>query len=178
MRIGVVWFVVLVVLEVWSIAKLSDYVGFWATLVLLAAGFIFGLKLMRGQGLGAIMQAAQSRPLGESPLAPVAAAIVRAFAGILFIIPGFISDLAAFIILLPFVQNAFARHLAQKGQLRGFAAGRFGGAFAQAGFGGPEFANRGANKDRSGGQMYEHDAGANASGGVIDGQVIEHKSEL
>lgn len=180
MRLGLIWLLVLLVIEIWSIISMSDYVGGWATLVLLVAGFIFGLKLMRSQGLNAMMKAAQGVQPGESPLAPLATGIVKAFAGILLIIPGFVSDFFALLILLPFVRNGFASHLAKKGQFQGFANGSFGqngfggfgaGGFGKGGFGGSSAANEG--------NIYEHDGSAKTheqpSDRVIEGQVIEYK---
>jgi len=170
MRLGLIWLLVLLVIEIWSIVKMSDFVGGWATLILLLAGFIFGLKLMRSQGINAMMKTAQGVQPGESPLAPLATGIVKAFAGILLIIPGFVSDFFALLILLPFVRNSFARHLAKKGQFQGFATGGFGaGGFGKGfgGFGGSNAANEG--------NVYEHDGSAKPAEKVIEGQVIEHK---
>lgn len=193
MRLGLLWLFVMLFGEIWSIIRMSDYVGGWATLVLLAAGFIFGLQLMRSQGLNAMLQASQNVPIGESPLAPLAGGIVKAFAGILLLIPGFISDIIALIILLPFVRNGFARYIAKKGQFKGFAAGGFGrAAFGKGGFGGGAFgqgaAGKGgfsgfgkssANDDFSGGNVYDHDGSAkvddDSTDHVVEGKVIELK---
>lgn len=174
---GLIWLIVIVCAEVWSISKVGHEIGALATLILLAAGFIFGLKLMRSQGINAMIKSSQSMQSGESPMEPIADGIVKAFAGILLILPGFISDLVALILLLPFVRKAFARHLAKKGQFQGFAAGNmggfgmFGGGFGAGGFGkGP-----GAN---DGGNIYEHDGSARVDDkDVIEGQVLEHKPE-
>jgi UPF0716 protein FxsA len=183
MRLGLIWLLVLLFIEIWSIISMSDYIGGWATLVLLAAGFIFGLKLMRGQGINAMMKTAQGVQPGESPLAPLATGIVKAFAGILLIIPGFVSDFFALLILLPFVRNGFARHLAKKGQFQGFANGSFGqngfGGFGKGGFGKGGFGGFGGPNAANEGNVYEHDGSAKPneqpSEKVIDGQVIEHK---
>ena len=183
MRLGLIWLLVLFVIEIWSIINMSDYVGGWATLVLLVAGFIFGLKLMRSQGLNAMMKTAQGVQPGESPLAPLAAGIVKAFAGILFIIPGFVSDFFALLILLPFVRNGFARHLVKKGQFQGFANGSFGqngfGGFGVGGFGKNGFGGFGGASAANEGNVYEHDGSAKPSDKTnekkVEGQVIEHK---
>jgi len=188
MRLGVLWLFVMLFVEIWSIIKMSEYVGFLATLVLLVAGFIFGLQLMRSQGINAMIKSSQNVQATESPLAPLASGIVKAFAGILLIIPGFITDIIALIILLPFVRNAFARYLAKKGQFQGFAAGGFGqGGFRKGGFGGTfgqgafgGFGKPGANDDFGGGNIYDHDGGAkvdkdSTKGRIIEGEVIEGK---
>jgi len=153
--------------------------------VLLVAGFIFGLQLMRSQGLNAMLKASQNVQVGESPLAPLAGGIVKAFAGILLIIPGFITDIFALLILLPFVRNGFARYIAKKGQFQGFAAngfgkGGFGGAFGQGAFGQGGFGKPSANDDFAGGNVYDHDGSAkvdedSANGRILEGQVIELK---
>jgi len=184
MRLGVLGLIAILFVEIWSIIKMSEYVGFLAVLILLIAGFIFGLQLMRSQGINAMMKAAQSTQTAESPLGPLASAMVKAFAGILLIIPGFVSDIVALIILLPFVRNAFARYLLKKGQFfptGGFGKGGFGGAFGagtfgQNGFGG--FGKPGANDDFAGGNVYDHDGSAkvdaeSSNGRILEGQVIE-----
>ena len=185
MRLGLIWLLVLLFIEIWSIIAMSDSIGGWATLVLLAAGLIFGLKLMRSQGINAMMKAAQGVQPGGSPLAPLATGIVKAFAGILFIIPGFVSDFFALLILLPFVRNGFARHLAKKGQFQGFANGSFGqngfGGFGKGGFGKGGFGGFGGPNAANEGNVYEHDGSAKTGEKpdekLIDGQVIEHKRD-
>lgn len=185
MRLGVLWVFVILFGEIWSIIRMSEWVGGWATFVLLVAGFIFGLQLMRSQGINSMLQASQNVQAGESPLAPLAGGIVKAFAGILLIIPGFITDIIALIILLPFVRNAFARYLAKKGQFQGFAANGFGkggfsGAFGQGfggqgGFGG--FGKSSANDDYAGGNVYDHDGSAKVDEDSTSGRVLEGKVE-
>ena len=191
MRLGVLGLIAILFVEIWSIIKMSEYVGFLAALILLIAGFIFGLQLMRSQGINAMMKAAQSAQAAESPLGPLASAMVKAFAGILLIVPGFVSDIVALIILLPFVRNAFARYLLKKGQFfpaGGFGKGGFGGAFGSGAFGAGAFGKGGfgsfgtpsANDDFSGGNVYDHDGSAkvdpySSNGRILEGQVIELK---
>lgn len=166
MRLVIVWFFLMVVAEIWSIIQVGHHIGALATLVLLASGFIFGLQLMRSQGINALMQRAQSVQPGESRLAPLAEGVVKAFAGILLIIPGFVSDVIALLILLPMVRKGFAAYLARKGRFQGFAAGSFGnggfnGAFGAGGFTKPEPGN-----------IYEHKA---SSAEADEGRILEHE---
>lgn len=182
MRLGFFWFFALLFIEIWSIIKMSEYIGGWATFVLLVAGFFFGLQLMRAQGINAMIKANQAAQSAQSPLGPIAEGIVKAFAGILLIIPGFFSDVIALLILLPFVRKGFARYLSKKGQFQGFATGGFGpggfGAFGQSPFG-KGFGKPSANDDFAGGNVYDHDGSAkvdeDSSGKILEGQVIELK---
>lgn len=187
MRLGLLWLLVLLFAEIWSILKMSEHIGGWATFILLVAGVFFGLQLMRAQGLGALMKASQVAQSAQSPLGTIAEGIVKAFAGILLIIPGFFSDILAILILIPFVRKGFAGYLARKGQFQGFASGSFGpggfGAFGQGGFG-----KRGANDDFASGNVYEHDGSPKVNAAsdrslqskakdedVIEGDIVEPK---
>lgn len=190
MRLGLLWLLGLLFVEIWSIIKMSETIGGWATLILLFAGLFFGLQLMRAQGINAMIKANQAAQSAQSPLGPLAEGIVKAFAGILLIIPGFFSDIVALLILLPFVRKGFASYLAKKGQFQGFATSGFGRAAGQSGFGGAfgqgnfgGFGKPGANDDVAGGNVYEHDGSAKVDttnraleGDVIEGEVIELKT--
>jgi len=180
---GLLWFLVLAAVEVWSIIQMSHFVGGLATFILLLAGFIFGLQLMRAQGINAMIKSAQNMQHGESPLAPLADGIVKAFAGILLLIPGFVTDVLALLLLLPFVRKAFARYLAKKGQFQAFASGGQGfGGFGTGGFGMGGFKmggfNTSANDDSMQGNVYEHEGSiTQANVEVIEAQVVEIKPE-
>lgn len=172
MRFGLLWLLVAIVAEFWSIGEVGHRIGFWATLIWLFADVFFGLQLMRAQGINAMLKNAQNMQAGESPTGTIAESIVKAFAGVLLIIPGFFTDVAALIILLPFVRKGFARHLARNGQFQGFSAGGFSG-FGMGGFG-----KRAANDGFVGGNVYEHEGSAQTKNDdVIEGQVIEHKPD-
>lgn len=174
MRFGLIGLLVMVAAEIWSIIQVGHNLGALATLVLLVAGFIFGLQLMRSQGIRALMQGAQNARPGESPLALIAEAIVKAFAGILLIIPGFISDIIALFILLPFVRKGFAGYLAKKGRLQGFASTRFGGGGFGSVFGSQDAGEFGQRR----GNVYEHKGSARPEDQpTAQGRILEHEPD-
>lgn len=175
MRVFPLVFFVLLFVEVWSIIKVGHQIGTLATLMLLIAGVIVGMQLMRSQGISALRKTTQQMKEGQSPLAPLAAAIINAFAGLLFMFPGFVGDVMAITLLLPFVRNAIVLRLLKKSQFQGFAAGSFGdnpfgsglGGFGAQGFG------RAANDDPTKGNVYEHDASATPKEDAVEGKVID-----
>lgn len=166
-------FLMLIVLEIWSIIKVGQQIGVLATLVLLVAGFVFGSQVLRAQGIASLIQSAQQAQAGKSPLNAIAGGLITAFAGILLIIPGFVSDIIAIILLVPFVRNALVKRMLNKGNIMGFAAG----GFAKAGFGRGGF-KPGANDDVMGGNIYEHDGPASSSRGVKERSFIEQKDDV
>jgi len=164
-------FLMLIVLEIWSIIKVGQQIGVFATLVLLVAGFVFGAQVLRAQGIASLIQSAQQAQAGKSPLTAIAGGLITAFAGILLMIPGFISDIFAIILLVPFVRNVLVKRML-KGNAMGFAAG----GFAKAGFGMGGF-RQSANDDVMGGNVYEHDGPVNSSGDVKERNFIERKDD-
>lgn len=165
-------FLVLIVLEVWSIIEVGDHIGILATFVLLVAGFIFGSQVLRAQGIASLMQSVKEAQAGKSPLNAIAGGVINAFAGILLIIPGFVSDVIAIIILLPFVRNLFIKRLLNKGSLAGFASRGFGGSFGMGGF------KPSANDDFMGGNVYDHEGPVRSSRDIKEGNVLAGKGEI
>ena len=89
------------VLEVASIVEVSRWVGPFATFLLLAASVTFGVFLIRSQSAMAgrrVMAAMQAGTPPEEPLLDTGAIML---AGVLFMIPGFVSDIIALFLLLP-----------------------------------------------------------------------------
>jgi UPF0716 protein FxsA len=114
------------VLEVASIVEVSRWVGPLATFLLLAASVTFGLFLIRSQSTIAgrrVMAAVQAGLPPEEPLLDTGAIM---FAGVLFMIPGFVSDIFALFLLIPAARRLMWRgmSLGLRGRARVWRAGR------------------------------------------------------
>jgi UPF0716 protein FxsA len=92
------------VLEIASIIWVGGAIGVFPTLLLLFAGGMVGAAVFRSAGSNAttVLRASVQDPGRQRNLA--AATLARVFSGVLFILPGFFSDLAAVLLLLPPVQ--------------------------------------------------------------------------
>ncbi len=102
------------VLEVASIVEVSRWLGPAITFLLLAASVTFGVFLIRSQsraGGARVMEAIREGRPPEQALMDSGAIIL---AGVLFMIPGFFTDILALFLLLP-----AARRLAWRGISRG-----------------------------------------------------------
>ena len=97
------------VIEVASIVQVSRWVGPFATFLLLAAGVAFGAFLIRSQSMTMgrrVLEAMQAGAPPEKTMRDGGAVIV---AGVLFMIPGFFTDLLAIFLLLPASRRLFWR---------------------------------------------------------------------
>lgn len=126
--------------------RVGGAIGVVNTLFALIAAGILGAGLARTQGKFVIRRLQGSLARGEMPGNEVVHGLLIFVGGVLFLIPGFVSDVIGFFLILPgtrhlmvyVLKKKIARGLSQ-GQFRVFKtgggfAGGFGGAFG--GFGG------------------------------------------
>lgn len=105
MRIALPLIIVFYAIE-WVLLILSGrYIGVLPTIVIiLLTGFI-GFRLAKQQGLRLIHQARVEMARGQVPGTAVIEGLLVFFGGVLLIIPGYLSDLAGFLLLIPSVRR-------------------------------------------------------------------------
>ena len=126
-------FIGLPMLEIYVLIKVGHEIGALWTIVLLLAIAALGSALLRLQGLATLanVQAAMAR--GELPAGAILEGLVLLLAGVLMVTPGFVTDIAGFVLLLPGVRGAVARALGAGLMMRV----QRGAGFARPGPGGP-----------------------------------------
>lgn len=99
-------FVALPIIEIALFVVVGGQIGvLWTvTLVLLAA--LVGIGVIRAQGLYALQRLQQSVDRGGSPVGPMADGALKVVAGILLIVPGFLTDAVGLLLLVPPVRRA------------------------------------------------------------------------
>lgn len=95
--------------EIIAFGVVVDWVGFWMALGLVLATSTLGLLIVRHQGFGLIAKVSEIARSGLTPSAGVGGNVVTLFAGLLLMIPGFITDLIGLLLLVPFVRGLFVR---------------------------------------------------------------------
>ena len=125
-------FVVLPVVEIFVLIQIGQVIGAWWTILLLIADGVLGSWLMKREGtraLRALQQALDARRMPARELADGALILVG---GTLLLTPGFVSDIAGLICVLPFtrplVRGALVRFLTRR-FLAGPGATAAGGVF-------------------------------------------------
>ncbi len=93
-------FLIYVALEVAAIAAVAWAIGAW-TILLLVAGAVVGALLARHEGGKAWRSLNGALRAGGSPHAELTDGMLIGAGGLLILVPGFISDLAGFGLLLP-----------------------------------------------------------------------------
>ncbi|GHF57269.1 UPF0716 protein FxsA [Amycolatopsis bartoniae] len=113
-----VLFLLYVVAEVAAVWAVSSVVGVLGTLGLLIAGALLGSWLARREGARAARAFMSAARAGRSPQAEVTDGMLVAFGGVLILVPGFLSDVAGLLLLLPptrgIVRRAWLRRVEKR----------------------------------------------------------------
>lgn len=86
-------------------------IGVAATLALVVASSVLGATLLREAGLATALRLERGR---EAPARILAEGGTRMLAGLLLLVPGFLTDIAALAVLIPRVRRTFAGWLMPK----------------------------------------------------------------
>lgn len=106
------------ILEIATFILVGQRIGVGPTLLLVVFAGFAGVMILRRQGLGALKKL--NRNLRRESLSGEGLAdnLLIAIAAVLLIIPGFLTDIVALLLLLPPVRRLIWRHWANKIQMR------------------------------------------------------------
>lgn len=139
--------------EILLISWVAAHYGWPLVVLACVIGIITGRSLLRWRGKVFLQEAQAAVQQDRLPTDAIIGGMAWYVAGILFIIPGFITDLLGLLILLPPVRRRLLTRFGQAAEARLFTVGPDG--FQQGGFGQGGFGQGGF---RPGGNVYEGEA--------------------
>ena len=98
-------FIVLPALEIFFMIKIGSEIGALSTLALIFLTAILGVFFARVQGIQTLKSGLVNLYQNKVPIYELISGASIAFAAILLIVPGFLTDLIGFIILVPFTRR-------------------------------------------------------------------------
>lgn len=106
-------FLILPLVEIAGFAYVGDQVGALNTVLLVILAAVVGILLLKRQGLGTLKRAQERMDRGEPPLREAFDGLCIALAGVLLVIPGFVTDILALLVLLPPVRGLLYGRIAR-----------------------------------------------------------------
>jgi len=106
-----VLFLLLPLAEIAVFVRIGGVLGIIPTLALVLLSAFGGLAIIRAQGLATLRRVRVALDCGELPAADLFDGACLVMAGVLLIVPGFITDSIALLVLLPPVRTALRRRL-------------------------------------------------------------------
>jgi UPF0716 protein FxsA len=104
-------FLAFVLLEIAGFILVGGWIGVLPTIGLLLLGVFVGMALLRSEGLRALQRMQTDMRNGRGQTPDMSGSLARMVAGILLMIPGFLSDILALALLIPTVRSAMWRFM-------------------------------------------------------------------
>lgn len=120
----VLWLVVMPILELWVFVQASDSFGFWPSLLALMGLSLFGVWLARREGRRVWRRFNEALNARRSPSKELVDGMLLLLAGVLLILPGFVSDAVGLALLVPPVRALLRPVLVSRAVRRGRGWGR------------------------------------------------------
>lgn len=100
-----VFFILLPIIEITLLIDIGSTIGAGATILLIITTAVVGVGLVRHQGFSILQDAQSQINAGQPPAKALAHGIFVLLAGLMLIIPGFLTDGIGFLLLLPPVRS-------------------------------------------------------------------------
>ena len=101
-------------IEIYLMIKIGGMIGAVNTIFLIFFTAITGVYFARLQGLNAIRSGFNQLVKNEMPIYEIISGAALAFAALLLIIPGFLTDLVGFLLIIPVTRKFFIRSISSK----------------------------------------------------------------
>lgn len=102
-------------LELWLLIKVGSAIGAFPTILLLILSGVLGIYLLRHQGLSTLAKFQRDMQAGQRPAQALLEGTMMLVGGLLFIIPGFLTDIMGLILLLPPTRYLLVKALLKRG---------------------------------------------------------------
>ena len=107
-------FTIVPILELYLLIEVGSHLGALNTVMIVIVTGFLGAYLARLQGFHTMNRVRQSLNRGEMPTEGLIDALLILLAGIVLLTPGFLTDAAGLLILIPWTRNRFKAWLMQK----------------------------------------------------------------
>jgi len=101
-------------IEIYLMIKIGSVIGAFNTIFLIFFTAITGVYFARLEGLNAVRSGFSQLVKNELPIYEIISGAALAFAALLLIIPGFLTDLVGFLLIVPVTRKFFIRSISSK----------------------------------------------------------------
>ena len=114
MNIVILFIIGIPLIEIYLMIKIGGVIGAFNTIFLIFFTAITGIYFARLEGLNTIRSGIGQLVKNEIPIYELLSGAAIAFAALLLIIPGFLTDIVGFLLIIPFTRKFIIRNLSSK----------------------------------------------------------------
>lgn len=118
-------FILVPTIELSVLIKVGHVLGTFNTIALCLFTAVVGASLVRSQGISTLLQAQKKMAQGALPQAEIVQGMMLAMAGVLLVIPGFVTDFIGLLLLTPITRKPLAQYFLKRMQVKMTARGQF-----------------------------------------------------
>ncbi len=111
-------FILMPLIELYFLIQVGQVIGAGWTIVAVIGTAILGAMLLRVQGLSTLFRAQDTLRCGQIPAIEMMEGIVLAISGLFLLTPGFLTDTAGFILLIPSARQWLIKKVLQQSEMR------------------------------------------------------------
>ncbi len=104
------------IIEIYLFIKIGSQIGAFNTISLIFVTAIIGIYYAKYEGLNTLRSAIKQTIQNEIPIYEIVSGAALAFAAILMIIPGFLTDVIGLFIIFPSTRKLFLKKISRKNQ--------------------------------------------------------------
>ncbi len=114
MNVVILFIIGIPLIEIYLMIKIGGIIGAFNTIFLIFFTAITGIYFARLEGLNTIRSGIGQLVKNEIPIYELLSGAAIAFAALLLIIPGFLTDIVGFLLIIPFTRKFIIRNLSSK----------------------------------------------------------------
>ena len=114
MNAAVLFIIGIPVIEIYLLIKVGGIIGALNTILLIFFTAITGIYFAKIEGLSALKSGFNQLVKNEIPVYEIISGAVLAFAALLLIIPGFLTDIVGFLLIIPITRKFFIKFISSK----------------------------------------------------------------
>ena len=104
------------IIEIYLFIKIGSQIGAFYTISLIIITAVFGLYYAKYEGLNTLKSGVQQMVKNELPIYEIISGAALAFAALLMILPGFLTDIIGLLIIFPWTRKLFFKNISKKKQ--------------------------------------------------------------
>jgi len=104
------------IIEIYLFIKIGSQIGAFYTISLIIITAVFGLYYAKYEGLNTLKSGVQQIVKNELPIYEIISGAALAFAALLMILPGFLTDVIGLLIIFPWTRRLFLKNISKKKQ--------------------------------------------------------------
>ena len=101
-------------IEIYLLIKIGSQIGALSTISLILFTAFVGIFYVRYEGFNTLKSAIRQLVKNEIPIYEIISGAALAFAALLLIIPGFLTDIVGFLLIIPVTRKFFIRSISSK----------------------------------------------------------------